>query len=78
MIGTFLGDFFMWYSLKIASHKNLPLAVAIIHTAPILSLLFVFLIYKEKIDYRAIFGIILSIIGCIIAIIYSGSNVKYL
>jgi len=71
ILGTILADIFMWYSIKISSRKNLPITITIIHTAPILSLILVYFVYKEHIDYRAIIGIVISVIGCIIAILYS-------
>jgi hypothetical protein len=40
---------------------NLPIIVAIIHSAPILSIILIYLTYKEKLDYRAIMGIIIAI-----------------
>lgn len=71
IIGTFCGDFLMWYSIKNSSRINLPIAMAIIHTVPIFSLFLVYIIYKKNIDYRSIIGIVLSVLGCGMAIIYS-------
>jgi drug/metabolite transporter (DMT)-like permease len=71
IVGTFCGDFLRWYSLKNSSRINLPIVMAIIHTVPIFSLFLVYIIYKKNMDYRSIIGIVLSVLGCAIAIIYS-------
>ena len=73
VIGTILADIFMWYAIKLSSRRKLPIAIALIHTAPILSLFFVYLFYGEILDYRSIMGIIISVIGCGIAIYYSNN-----
>ena len=73
IIGTILADIFMWYAIKLSSRRKLPIAIALIHTAPILSLFFVYLFYGEILDYRSIMGIIISVIGCGIAIYYSNN-----
>jgi sorbitol-specific phosphotransferase system component IIBC len=62
IIGTLLADNLMWYSIKISSKKKLPIIITLIHSVPILSLI---------LDYRAVIGIIISVIGCSIAVYYS-------
>lgn len=71
IVGTILADCLMWYSIKISSKKNLPIVITLIHSAPILSLLIVYLFYNVILDYRAIIGIFISVIGCCIAVYYS-------
>jgi len=71
VIGTILADCLMWYSIKITSKMNLPIVITLIHSAPILSLILVYLCYNVILDYRAIIGICISVIGCCIAVYYS-------
>lgn len=74
ILGTILADLFTWYSIQKSSHINLPITIAIIHTAPIISLFFVYVTYKKNIDYRVIIGILISVIGCCIAIMFSNNE----
>ena len=70
-----IGDIFMWLAIKSSSNKNLPLTVSIIHTVPVFSLLLVWLVYKEKLNYKVILGIFLTIIGVIITIFFNENNI---
>lgn len=74
LIGTLLADNLMWYSIKLSSKKNLPIIITLIHSVPILSLILVYLFYNIILDYRAVIGIIISVIGCSIAVYYSENN----
>ena len=74
LIGTLLADNLMWYSIKLSSKKNLPIIITLIHSVPILSLILVYLFYNIILDYRAVIGIIISVIGCSIAVYYSEKN----
>ena len=65
LIGTLLADNLMWYSIKLSSKKNLPIIITLIHSVPILSFIIVYLFY------RAVIGIIISVIGSSIAVFYS-------
>lgn len=71
LIGTLLADNLMWYSIKLSSKKNLPIIITLIHSVPILSLIIVYLFYNVVLDYRAVIGIIISVIGSSIAVYYS-------
>jgi len=71
VIGTIIADILMWYSIQKTQKKYLPIVISIIHSSPILSLILLYLVYNEKLDYRSIIGIIIAVIGIIIAIIYS-------
>jgi len=73
VVGTILADCFMWYAIKISSKISLPIVITLIHSAPILSLLIVYIYYKVSLDYRAILGIFISVIGCCIAVYYGKS-----
>lgn len=70
-----LADFIMFYTIKKSTKINLPIVISIIHTVPILALILVYLVYKTKLNYKSIIGIIISVIGCIIAIYYSDDNI---
>ena len=48
VIGTILADCLMWYSIKISSKMNLPIVITLIHSAPILSLILVYLCYNVR------------------------------
>lgn len=71
VIGTILADIFMWYSIKIAPTRSLPAVVTIVHTAPIFSLLLVYLFYKESIHWKAVAGIFMAVVGCMLTVYYS-------
>ena len=71
VIGTIIADILMWYSIQKTQKKYLPIVISIIHSSPILSLILLYLVYKEKLDYRSIIGIIIAVIGTIIAVIYN-------
>lgn len=74
IIGTLIGDALMWYAVKTSSRAHLPLAIAVIHTAPILSLILVCMFYKECMNWKANFGIVLMVVGGCLAIFYSGAS----
>ena len=64
----------MWLAIKYSSNKNLPITVSLIHTVPIFSLLLVWLVYKQTLNYKVIFGIFLTIIGVIITIFFNNES----
>lgn len=64
----------MWYAIKNSSLANLPLTIAIIHTAPILSLILVCMFYKECMNWKANLGIVLMVVGGCLVIFYSGAS----
>lgn len=76
IVGTLIGDALMWYAVKSSTRAHLPLAIAIIHTAPIFSLILVCLFYKECLNWKANLGIVLMVLGGCMAIFYSGSSVR--
>ena len=71
VVGTMLADVLMWMAIKAASKPQLPAALALIHTTPVLSLLLVWLVYKATIDWRAACGVLLTVVGCIVTLWYS-------
>jgi drug/metabolite transporter (DMT)-like permease len=75
IIGTILADICMWYAIKTSSKLTLPIAVALGHTAPIFSLILVLLVFKEALNWKAVAGIMLTVIGCIITVFYSGQYI---
>ncbi len=74
IIGTILGDYLMFYTIHKSSKTNLPIAITLIHLAPIFSLFLVYLYWKKRIHIGSIIGIILVFIGTIIAIYFSNIN----
>jgi len=68
----------MFYTIKNSTKVNIPIIISIIHTVPILALILLYLVYNTKLNYKSIIGIIISVIGCIIAIIYSDDNIDLL
>lgn len=68
IIGTILGDYLMFYTINKSSEVNLPIAITLIHLAPIFSLFLVYFWFKKTLNIRAIFGIILVFIGTLIAL----------
>lgn len=71
VIGTLLADVLMWYAIKVSPKRSLPAVVTLIHTAPIFSLVLVWMVYNEAIDWRAVMGIVMAVAGCILTVFYS-------
>jgi drug/metabolite transporter (DMT)-like permease len=74
IIGTIMGDYLMFYTIHKSSKSNLPIAITLIHLAPIFSLILVYIYWKKKIHIGSIIGIITVFIGTIIAIYFSNIN----
>lgn len=68
LIGTILGDYLMFYTINKSKKINLPIAITLIHLAPIFSVFLVYFFFKQKINYKALFGIIIVFIGTLITI----------
>ena len=68
LIGTILGDYLMFYTINKSKKVNLPIAITLIHLAPIFSVFLVYFFFKQKINYKALFGIIIVFIGTLITI----------
>jgi drug/metabolite transporter (DMT)-like permease len=68
LIGTILGDYLMFYTINKSKKINLPIAITLIHLAPIFSVFLVYLYFKQKLNYKALFGIIIVFIGTLITI----------
>ena len=71
IIGTIAGDYLMFYTIGKSTEVNLPIAIALIHLAPIFSLVLVYFYFKKKLNWKSILGIILVFIGTLIAIYFS-------
>ena len=71
VIGTIIGDFLMFYTIDKSTKTNLPIAICLIHLAPIFSLFLVYFFFKKSLNLKAIFGIFLVFIGTLIAIFNS-------
>lgn len=69
VIGTILGDYLMFYTINKSSKTNLPIAITLIHLAPIFSLFLVYFWFKKRLNITAIFGICLVFIGTLIALL---------
>jgi len=76
IIGTIIGDYLMFYTINKSSKTNLPIAIVLIHLAPIFSLFLVYFYFKRKLHIGSIFGIFIVFIGTLIAIYYSNINEK--
>ena len=74
IIGTILGDYLMFYTIGKSSEINLPIAIALIHLAPIFSLFLVYFYFKKRLNYKSILGIIMVFIGTLIAIYFSNDK----
>ena len=68
LIGTILGDYLMFYTINKSKKINLPIAITLIHLAPIFSVFLVYLYFKQKLNYNALTGIIIVFIGTLITI----------
>jgi drug/metabolite transporter (DMT)-like permease len=76
IIGTIIADALMWYSIQVSSRKTLPIAISLVHTAPLISLLLVVLVFKETLNWKAAIGIFITVIGCVVTIMNSGETVN--
>jgi len=65
----------MFYTINKSSEVNLPIAISLIHLAPIFSLFFVYFWFKKQLNIKAIFGIFLVFIGTLIALYYSNGDI---
>lgn len=74
IIGTILGDYLMFYTIGKSSEINLPIAIALIHLAPIFSLFLVYFYFKKRLNYKSIIGIIMVFLGTLIAIYFSNDK----
>lgn len=68
LIGTIAGDYLMFYTINKSKKINLPIAITLIHLAPIFSVFLVYFWFKQQLNFRALFGIILVFIGTLITI----------
>jgi drug/metabolite transporter (DMT)-like permease len=71
IIGTITGDYLMFYTINKSSKSNLPIAISLIHLAPIFSLFLIYLVFKKRLHIGAIIGIVMVFIGTLIAIYFS-------
>jgi drug/metabolite transporter (DMT)-like permease len=76
VIGTMIADIFLWLAIGATPKPLLALTVAIIHTVPIFSLLLLWLVFKEAMSWKAIAGIFITVLGCIITIYYGNLGDK--
>jgi drug/metabolite transporter (DMT)-like permease len=66
-----MGDYLMFYTINKSSKTNLPIAISLIHLAPIFSLFLVYFYFNKKLNFGAIIGIFMVFIGTLIAIFFS-------
>jgi drug/metabolite transporter (DMT)-like permease len=74
IIGTILGDYLMFYTIGKSSKVNLPIAITLIHLAPIFSLFLVYFYFKKHLNFKSIIGIIMAFIGTLISIYFSNDK----
>ena len=74
IIGTIMGDYLMFYTIDKSSEINLPIAITLIHLAPIFSLFLVYFYFKKKLNIKSIIGIIMAFFGTLIAIYFSNGK----
>ena len=75
IFGTIIADILMWKSIQKSQTSQLPITIAIIHTAPVFALLFVTFYFKTYLNWKALFGFGLVVIGTIIMIFNSGDSI---
>jgi len=68
LLGTIAGDYLMFYTINKSKKINLPIAITLIHLAPIFSVFLVYFVFKQQLNFKALFGIILVFIGTLITI----------
>ena len=68
LIGTIAGDYLMFYTINKSKKINIPIAITLIHLAPIFSVFLVYFWFKQQLNFRALFGIILVFIGTLITV----------
>jgi len=73
LIGTILGDYLMFYTINKSNKINLPIAITLIHLAPIFSVFLVYFWFKKRVNYKVLLGIIIVFIGTLITI----TNIDY-
>ena len=71
VVGTMVADVLMWVAIKDATRQQLPAALALIHTTPVLALLLVWAVYGTAVDWRAACGVLVTVAGCIATLWYS-------
>jgi drug/metabolite transporter (DMT)-like permease len=71
IIGTIMGDYLMFYTINKSSKSNLPIAISLIHLAPIFSLFLVYFYFNKKLHIGSVLGIFIAVIGTLIAIYFS-------
>jgi len=74
IVGTIMGDYLMFYTIGKSSKVNLPIAITLIHLAPIFSLFLVYFYFKKQLNMKSIIGIIMAFIGTLIAIYFSNGK----
>jgi drug/metabolite transporter (DMT)-like permease len=73
--GTVAADILMWIAIHVTTHRSqLPVAVALIHTVPVFSLLLVWAVYKEALNWKAVAGCAMTVAGCVVMLLNSGDG----
>jgi drug/metabolite transporter (DMT)-like permease len=63
----------MFYTINKSNKINLPIAITLIHLAPIFSVFLVYFWFKKQVNYKVLLGIIIVFIGTLITI----TNIDY-
>lgn len=74
IVGTMTADILMWSAIKASLKEDLPLTSALIHVAPVMSLLLVLLVYNVRVCWESVFGLVIAVFGIGIMVLYSGYN----
>jgi uncharacterized membrane protein len=69
IIGTVIADILMWKSIQLSNRAQLPITIAIIHSAPIFSIILVAIFFNKYLNLMSLFGLIIIMIGFYILII---------
>jgi uncharacterized membrane protein len=67
LIGTIFADLMMWLAIEKSSKTQLPLAIALIHSSPIIALILVTTFFGIELTWNVIVGVILLVTGTLIA-----------
>jgi hypothetical protein len=71
ILGTIIADILMWKAIQLSNYSELSTTITLIHMAPVFGLIFIAVVYKYYLNYKALFGFFLVIVGLIIMIFNS-------
>lgn len=74
VLGTIIADILMWYTISVSSRKNMSITISLIHTTPVFAMLLLVIFFKSRPNWKAIAGMMMTFVGCIVAIVNSDYN----